>query len=87
MLELFKIEGDIIKAISNLLDSINNRINIISLQIDEIKNRRNYILELENIFFNYQISKYDIKSEDLLKLNVNDFSHIMEIMVKKILLY
>lgn len=80
MLELFKIEGDIIKAISNLLDSINNRINIISLQIDEIKNRRNYILELENIFFNYQISKYDIKSEDLLKLNVNDFSHIMEIM-------
>ena len=55
MLELFKIEGDIIKAISNLLDSINNRINIISLQIDEIKNRRNYILELENIFL---ITKY-----------------------------
>lgn len=80
MLELFKIEGDIIKAISNLLDSINNRINIISIQIDEIKKRRNYILELENIFFNYQISKNDLKPEDLLKLNNNDFSHVMEIM-------
>ena len=62
------------------MDSLNNRINIISIQIDGIKNRRNQVLEIENIFFNYNISKDSIKIEDLLKFTNADFSRIMEIM-------
>ena len=63
-----------------MLAELHKRSETITSQINHLKNQRNLILEIEGIFFKYQIPKNGLDGELLYKLKSEDFTKIMEIM-------
>ncbi|MDD4188287.1 MAG: hypothetical protein PHX04_06010 [Bacilli bacterium] len=48
--------------------------------MDAVKRKKNYVLEIENLLFKYNIDKKNITIKDLQDISADDFSRIMELM-------
>ena len=80
MLKLLIVERVIfLNAIQKFLKALNDRIQEVSSNINEINDRKNVVLELENLFVQHKINKNNITGSDLTKLNNEEFSRILEI--------
>ena len=62
-------EGDFMKAVSVFLEELQKRIDSTALQTIDFENKKNTLLEIDNIILKYGLNKRNISADDLLKID------------------
>lgn len=60
--------------------ALNDRIQEVSSQVNQINNRKNTILELDNLLFSQGINKHHITGNDLSRFSIEEFTRIIEVL-------
>ena len=66
------------KPIQILLDELTKRITTTTSLITELERNKNAVLAIENILFKYNITEDKLKIDDVVKINDQDYSNILE---------
>ncbi|MDD4705929.1 MAG: hypothetical protein PHS24_01775 [Bacilli bacterium] len=66
------------KPIQTLLDELTKRITTTTSLITEVERNKNAVLAIENILFKYDITDDKLSTDDIIKINDQDYSKLLE---------